>query len=384
MQNASTKRRERINSDEEERQRQGYDLESALRFAESGGRLAKQTADVGGAGGQLARLTYGHAATIWRINLGWRRRSDSAEKGFVLDIERGYWVKDPRVSDEDEPDDNTSPRTQRVVPYVEDRKNCLLIEPASGSDVKLMASLQAALKHAIEVEFQLEDNELAAQPLPRPDARRYILLYESAEGGAGVLRQLVEDTAALRRVARRALEICHFDPDTGQDKGQAPGAKEKCEAACYDCLMSYTNQGDHRMLDRMAVRDLLLALTRANVEVSPGPVSRAEHLAQLKRLCASDLERTWLGFLETHDLRLPSHAQRRIDECGTRPDFLYAEAQAAIYVDGPHHKYPDRQERDKQVTATMEDHGYTVIRFPDDKDWADIIRKHPNLFGGLA
>jgi hypothetical protein len=34
-------------------------------------------------------------------------------------------------------------------------------------------------------------------------------------------------------------------------------------AACYDCLLSYTNQPDHRILDRFAVRDLLLRLAGA-------------------------------------------------------------------------------------------------------------------------
>ena len=46
-----------------------------------------------------------------------------------------------------------------------------------------------ALKSAIQVQFQLEDNELAAEPLPSPDVPRLILFYEASEGGAGVLRR---------------------------------------------------------------------------------------------------------------------------------------------------------------------------------------------------
>ncbi len=30
---------------------------------------------------------------------------------------------------------------------------------------------------------------------------------------------------------------------------RAPRAREDCEAACYDCLMSYANQPDHQLLD---------------------------------------------------------------------------------------------------------------------------------------
>ena len=100
-------------------------------------------------------------------------------------------------------------------------------------------------------------------------------MYEAAEGGAGVLRQLVEDPDALARVARQALAVCHFDPDTLADLRRAPRAREDCEAACYDCLMSYTNQPDHRLVDRQLIRDYLHRLAAATVATSPGaPRSR--------------------------------------------------------------------------------------------------------------
>ncbi len=88
--------------------------------------------------------------------------------------------------------------------------------PRSGPE---MASLQAALKEAIQKHFQLEPRELSCEPMPSAQDRREILFYEASEGGAGVLRQIVEDPAVLPLLARRALEICHFDPDTLQDNG---------------------------------------------------------------------------------------------------------------------------------------------------------------------
>ncbi|MCL4821584.1 MAG: DEAD/DEAH box helicase [Vicinamibacteria bacterium] len=381
LQNVTTVRRDRINSDEEERQRQGYQIESALRFGQAGGRVATQSAEVSGPEGVILRLVYGHAATIWRINLGWKRRKDEAERGFVLDVERGYWVKDPKVVDEDDPPDNVSHRTQRVIPFVEDRKNALLVQLPEPLDPRLMASLQAALKHAIAVEFQLEESELAAEPLPRPDDRRALLLYESAEGGAGVLRQLVEDPEALGRVARRALEICHFGLEPGTDLGHAPNAKEPCEAACYDCLMSYTNQPDHKLLDRFRVEGTLRALAAAAVAASPGAASRDEHFDRLSRLAASELERRWLRHLRDGGHTLPDEAAVLVEKAGTRPDFLYRGASVAIYVDGPPHDYPQRAERDRQQQAALEDLGYVVLRFRHDADWTDLIAKYPSVFG---
>ncbi|OGO32969.1 MAG: hypothetical protein A2Z16_04630, partial [Chloroflexi bacterium RBG_16_54_18] len=243
LQNVSTRRRDRISSDEEERMRQGFELRTAVRFHElAPGQPAARTACLMAGDQVLATITYASSASLWRINLGWRRRTDPNLKGFLLDVERGYWAKQSEQEDERDAsivDDPMSPRIQRVTPYVEDTKNCLLFEPAEGLDEGQMASLQAALKAAIQVRYQLEDDELAAEPLPFADQRRLLLFYESAEGGAGVLRRLLESPEAFAEVAQEALRLCHFDPATGEDLRRAPNAKEDCEAACYDCLMSY-------------------------------------------------------------------------------------------------------------------------------------------------
>jgi len=93
MQNVVTKRRDRINSDEEERVRMGYDLRTGVRFAERHDRPGQRNALVeaplagaqsGQAPGLPLRLTYGDAATLWRINMGWKRRRSDSLPGFVL------------------------------------------------------------------------------------------------------------------------------------------------------------------------------------------------------------------------------------------------------------------------------------------------------------
>jgi len=271
----------------------------------------------------------------------------------------------------------------RVIPFVEDRRNALLFEPASNLTQQEMASLQSALKNAIQFEFNLEDNELATDPLPTRDDRQLILIYESAEGGAGVLRQLIDDPKALPRVARTALTICHFDPDTGDDLRRAPRAKEDCEAACYDCLLSYSNQSDHALLDRKVILEWLRNLAESNVETAPGELPRRAHFDQILALADSSLEERWLKFIYDNDLHLPSRAQVLIKSCSTKPDFLYDSFQTAIYVDGPPHDFPDRQRRDERITEAMLDLGYTVIRFSHYDDWDDIIRGYPDIFGKL-
>ncbi|HET7092290.1 MAG TPA: DUF1998 domain-containing protein, partial [Thermomicrobiales bacterium] len=368
LQNVSTKRIERITSDEEERQRQGYQLLTAFRFADAAdGRLdvipaAFVTVD----GDALAHAAYAPAATLWRINLGWVRRKDPNVDGFLLDMERATWASQK----EEEPDgadagpDSTvaAPRRQRVVPFVEDTRNALLLTPDMPIDrAAAFVSLQYALKRGIEARYQLEGNELAAELLPSGDVPTSILFYEASEGGAGVLTRLVDEPAALAAVARAALEVCHFDPDTGEDRRHAPDTLEDCEAACYNCLLDYTNQRQHPLLDRQLVKPLLLQLRQAAGERGQGGQSRETQRDRLLAMAESELERRFVRWLDDGGYRLPDRAQPQLTDYGARPDFFYDDPQACVYVDGPYHDFADRQARDAQVTSRLEDGGYEVV-----------------------
>lgn len=382
LENVIVRRRDKITSDEEERFRLGYELRTGVRFAERGSSPSCRKAELVDDKGIVAKLTYGQAATLWRINFGWMRRARKEELGFLLDLERGYWSRRPGDDDQDEA---LSRRIIRVIPYVEDRRNCLLIALDGISDINILASLQAALKNAIQVCYQLEENELAAEPLPNAAKRSQILFYEAAEGGAGVLRHLATDPEALASVADIALDLCHFDPQTGEDKRHAPGASEDCVSACYDCLLSYSNQPDHQLLDRRIIKDILLRLKSSSVQVSPGATPRCDHIKKLKNLCDSLLEQRWLDIIDVGGYQLPTRAQVLIETAKARPDFLYDEPyQVAIYIDGPPHDYPERQKRDIQQTEALEDLGYIVLHFHHEDDWGAIITKYPNIFGGKS
>lgn len=393
LQDVSTRRTERINSDEEERLRMGFEIITGFRFNEREGNMVFRTAEVKSGESLLARLKYAAAVSIRRLNLGLKRDVKRGQKapGFDIDPESGSWIKGDEGKNDD--DDNweleelragAGRKRKRIIPYVEDHKNCLIFTLGEGTiDPAAVPSLAAALKKAIQVEFQLEDNELAVEPLPNKENRAHLLFYEAAEGGAGVLRQLADYPAALPRTARTALEICHFNADTGEDLKRAEGAKEDCEAACYDCLMSYYNQNDHDALDRKGIRDYLLALRDARVIVSPAPSTREVHLKKLLDASGSDLEKQWLQFLDKIGATLPTDAQVLIANCRTRPDFQYCSAggRAAVYIDGPVHLYPDRRKRDLEQQECLENEGYRVIRFGHMDDWQAIVERFPDLFG---
>jgi len=381
LRNVATKRRDRINCDEEERRRYGFEIRTGIRFPDYGGVAGQRVAVVKAGGEPLLVLTYCSNSTITKMNLGERRRENQQQYGFLLDRERGYWAKN---KDEDDNDaDQMGRNLIRVVPFVEDRKNALLVEPVKAMTPEECASLQAALKNAIQLCFQLEDGELSSEPLPDENNRRLILFYEAAEGGAGVLKRLVDDREALGHVARQALYNCHFHPQDGEwrDMRKAYNATEECRAACYSCLMSYSNQRDHEILDRHAIKDILVKMVEATVEVSSTAKSRADQFDDLLKLCDSELEKRWLRFIHDNGYRLPTHAQRLIEACSTKPDFIYAPSNTVVYVDGPPHDYPERQTRDKEQEEALDNNGFTVVRFHHQDDWVAKVNEHPNIFG---
>ena len=253
-----------------------------------------------------------------------------------------------------------------------------------------------ALKRAIEAVYQLEDNELAAEPLPgrTGDSPWAIMLfYEAAEGGAGVLRRLATEHGQINQVAQRALALLHFNPETGEDLDHAPHADERCAQACYDCLLSYSNQWDHQHLDRHAARDALLQLRDAALAI--GGAAGEDRATEVQRLAAvsNELEKRLLKVLTTGGYRLPTEAQTKVDGLWVQPDFAYRrpDVDAAIFVDGPIHDYARQAEKDEDAGRKLERDGWLVLRFHHEEgrtaecgeqpSWQEVLDAHPHIFG---
>lgn len=386
MSNVTTKRVQHINSDEEERRRMGFEIRTATR-ANAATRMATVKHD----GANWGTLKYTPSADIWQINVGERRRSVDTDYGYNIDPETGTWAS--RQTDDEDADDPDSAVENRivVVPYVQDTTNTLLVTPAEELDAATMASLQAALKSAIQAVYYVEDRELRAEALPNRDERRSILLFEDNAGGAGVLRHLARDSAALARVAEVALDILHFDRD-GTDRG-VDTRGEACGQACYDCLLSYMNQRDHRIVDRHLARDVLVRLRAATVEVSSANVDRKTHFDRLMDRCAWASERDLLQLFLDEGVDLPTDAQKSYEKLGTLPDFSYAKSSPPvfIYADGYIHEEKPVKLQDEKVERSLRNRGIRFLRFTRGKDedrdavltrWRQQIRDNRSLFGG--
>lgn len=193
-----------------------------------------------------------------------------------------------------------------------------------------------------------------------------------------MLRQLAEDPRVLPALARRALELCHYDPDTLEDRGS-----ETCGKACYECLLDYGNQPDHKDLDRALIRDHLAALARSECRSAGGTGSRGERVSALRKRCDSKLEQRWLDMIDQQMLSLPDEAQFRVSDLFAQPDFFYQSSNTAIFVDGPPHDGADQMRKDQEINQRLMTAGYIVIRFHHKEDWQTIVQEHPDVFGAL-
>ncbi len=390
IETVETKPVERITIQDEERQRQGYLLQTAYRFAESSSRhFRKVEAEIYFNGEIVGTLSYGPAATLSRLNKGWRRSKEGTPPGFLIDPMTGYWSRQENVEEDSDSSETAGEQSkvdpQRIVPYVQDVKNILVFTPAVPLEISTMATLEAALARGIGQEFQLEDSELAVEPLPDTENRQALLFYEASEGGAGVLRRLAEGQQELSSVARRALEIMHFSynkdaADVSElDETIDPNGKPPCVDGCYRCLLSYFNQPEHVYINRKdpeAVR-LLLALARSSVSLREHPLADAasitdeNHGAQASEKGEDGVHPFWV-LVQERGLRMPDATSVPIRGTGTIALGRYKSAFSYVLETVP----------SPEVHELLEDYGWSWISIGPEDNWIDVIDNNIEVFGG--
>ncbi|MFA6700486.1 MAG: DEAD/DEAH box helicase [Thiomicrospira sp.] len=388
IETVETRPEERISINDEERQRQGFDLQTTYRFIpDQAGKIHKQQSVVEVEGDTIAALTYSTATRIWRINRGWRRRKEKNLLGFYINPISGEWSKkdDPNSKDkettEQEPDKIES---QRIVPFVEDYRNVLILQPVQKLSLESIATLQAALKRGIEQVFEIEESELVAEPLPNNEDRKAILLYEAAEGGAGVLNRLAKEPKALAEVSQKALEIMHFKRPTDNQAWsyETLSANEQlkdghaiCEAGCYQCLLSYFNQPDHENINRRNEGALRLLVALANAQVSQ--IDNKSQPLQVEQASKEELEKpttpeqAWLKELRKLSLKEPDQLNVPIEQGKAIATARYNTTRSLVFV----------QPVSDEIKQNLINKGWTLLDFSESEHWSklfDTYREHFN------
>lgn len=376
IENVGTQPAERITANDEERRRQGFDLQTTFEWAERDHRFDVRRGDSRDNEGTIAHLAYGPGATITRLNKGLRRRKNRAQLGFRIDPVTGYWA---RGNDDADPEDPTFSPRQWIVPCVQDRKNALLMLPLGPEfSQTTLATVQHAILRGIETVYQLEEGEIFAEPVPNRDSRKGVLLYEASEGGAGVLTRLVTDRGAIREVTREALRIMHF---AIPDKPDAlPSATElatvegtQCVAGCYGCLLSYYNQPDHELIDRRD-HDAKVTLLRLAASTT-SPLALPELPRRLDdepspRDMFDQRRRRWLELAALRSLPMPDEEPLRFD--GKLLDLVWRSHYTAAAIDPV----------DPSLLAEFEERGFDVVTFAgDESEWSLAFDKLQETLG---
>jgi hypothetical protein len=378
---------ERISINDEDRQRQGFELQTTFRFLPGpDGAIQKNRAEVRQGENLLAGLVYTPAARLWRINRGWRRRKEKNQLGFYINPITGTWSKkdDPNSEDGagaiDEPLLDKVPN-QRIVPFVEDHRNLLILTPLKELSLEAMATLQAAIKRGIEMVFQIEESELVAEPLPTADERKGLMFYESAEGGAGVLTRLATEPHSLAQVASVALELMHFKKPEHSWSVDALDALEQkhkgmsiCEAGCYQCLLSYFNQPDHDNINRRNQDALNLLVALANADVTLADAGKPSIAEPTQAAAADALDaplKVWLQALAQAGLKHPDALNISVGQGAATAAGQYKSARALVFLESV----------SDELKATLIDKGWQLLDFSDSRDWPALFEGHPEVFG---
>ena len=233
----------------------------------------------------------------------------------------------------------------------------MMIELDSSINEDQRRALMYALKRAIETVYQLESSELAVEPLPGhtgDHAWSRLLFFEAAEGGAGVLRRVATEDGQLRVVARKALELLHFDPDTG--RGPAPGGIRprglrpgllRLPAVVLQPMGPPTPGSPHR--HRIA------ATPDASAHRTPPDEQTPDDRYQNLAAASNSLERQFLDCpQDTTAIGCPMRRNRlsTATTCAPTSPTTLAEIDVAVFLDGPIHDGEYQKQKDEQAAPS--------------------------------
>ncbi|WP_346865687.1 DUF1998 domain-containing protein [Methanocalculus sp. MSAO_Arc2] len=310
-----------ITSDEEERQRLGYHV--TRHYTPSGDRkfYAAQAGDR-----SILNLSYDHSGKIVSINHGpIPSNRDEPISGFTLCTACNRWILGRNGVAEHLDQTNEMKKCwrrgteeniiQNILLYTDTRHDVIKIDVPEMYDetgepiddilfTPFIKTLAQAIIEGIQISLNVDVDEVKYLLMvnPQDNNRSSIVLYETSEGGAGILESIVT-RSIFHRIVSEALVILHEYEE------------KQCDRACYECLCNYYNQSDHDILDRKLVlpllRDLLTADVRVVKDTSPTTVNHYEHLISQ---CESSLEKQVLTAIYQYGLPLPDSAQEIISE----------------------------------------------------------------------
>jgi len=367
LEEAQSENTERISCMEEVRTSEGYVTEMYLNTVDGllDATKIKLTVD----GDELMKLFYAPAAKLILLNKKWKRGRDD---GFDIGTKTGFF-KTKKQLEKPNPED----LPVNIMLYTYDTSDVLYVQPikALGLTEEGVITMQYALEKAIEKHYNIEPVEIDAR-LMGSGENKNIMLYESAEGSIGVLKDIARNPAKLRELFLMAYEICGYDFSSKKDKFPMR------PKASYDDLLSYYNQMDHIKINRHSIIKALELLISSNPDDTVGS-SYEEKYEQLKKGLhhRSPGEKQLLDYLFENGYRLPDYTNHNMEQFYVQPDFVYEKEKALIFVDGGIHKNAIVKADDDKKRKTLELAGFDVLVWDDTSEpVASFISKRQDIF----
>jgi superfamily II DNA/RNA helicase len=345
LEEAQSENTERISCMEEIRASEGYTTEIYLNSADNleDATKIKLTVD----GDELMQLFYAPAAKLIMLNKKWKR---GLGNGFDIGSKSGFFKTKKKEDNQEDPKVN-------VMLYTYDTSDVLYVQPVKslGLNDEGVVTMQYALEKAIERTYNIEPVEIDAKLMGSGESKN-IMLYESAEGSIGVLKDLSRNPAKLRDIFKEAYAICGYDFNTKED--MYPSRPK----ASYEDLLSYYNQIDHGKINRHSIVKALELLIAANPDDTIGGSFEQKYEELKARLHQrSPGEKTLLDYLYNNGYRLPDYTNHNMADYFVQPDFVYEREKALIFVDGGIHRNPVVMEGDRQKRSALIAAGFDVM-----------------------
>jgi very-short-patch-repair endonuclease len=204
-----------------------------------------------------------------------------------------------------------------------------------------------------EIDFELEP---MWEERRSGESRKFgaLTFIDAAVGGSGFLERCVDD---MHRVAERAID--HLD-------------HPNCEAACYRCLKTYTNQRHHEHLSWPYIMPDLETLAMAEPEALPLQRGDSDDpspwLEAYDAGVGSPLELKFLRLFEKHGIEVEKQVPVSPDPGGrpiSQADFKVKDKKILIYIDGAAFHTGTRLRRDRAIRKSLAEgaEGWKVLEF---------------------
>ena len=358
---------ERISCMEEVRTSEGYITEMFLNTNDNliDATKIKLTVD----GDELMKLFYAPAAKLILLNKKWKR---GREDGFDIGTKTGFF-KTKKQLEKPNPEDPYA----NIMLYTYDTSDILYIQPIKslGLSEEGVITMQYALEKAIEQLYNIEPVEIDAR-LMGSEENKNIMLYESAEGSIGILKDIARNPAMLRKIFEESYKICGYDYET---KGNKFPNRPK---ASYDDLLSYYNQMDHIKIDRHSIIKALELLIVSNPDDTVSGTYEEKYEELKKGLHhRSPGEKELLDYLFDNGYRLPDFTNHNMENFYVQPDFVYEKEKALVFVDGGIHKKALNKADDEKKRKIIELAGFDVLVWDDTSEHvSSFVTRRQDIF----